>query len=138
MDYMQVYAIGTVFVQLTLGLDQLISAQGFSKTSMFTVLIGAVCNIMLDPVFIFVFGMGVRGAALAARISQCISMIWTLRFLMSKRTTIRLKRENAGLSAKVNLHIITLGLAPFIMQSTESLLAVCLIRPCINTEGIWR
>ena len=124
-DYMQVYAIGTVFVQLTLGLNAFISAQGFSKTSMFTVLIGAVCNIILDPVFIFVFGMGVRGAALATIISQCISMIWTLRFLMSKRTTIRLKRENLGLSAKVILPCLALGLAPFIMQSTESLLAVC-------------
>lgn len=84
-DYMQIYAVGTVFVQLALGLNAFISAQGYAKTSMFTVLIGAVCNIILDPIFIFAFDMGVRGAALATIISQAVSSIWVLKFLTSKK-----------------------------------------------------
>lgn len=85
-DYMQIYAVGTVFVQLALGLNAFISAQGYAKTSMFTVLIGAVCNIILDPIFIFAFDMGVRGAALATIISQAVSSIWVLKFLTSKKS----------------------------------------------------
>ena len=123
--YMDIYATGTIFVQLTLGMNAFITAQGFSKTSMYTVLIGAVSNIILDPVFIFGFGMGVQGAALATVISQCISCVWVLFFLSSEKTILKLKKENMHLKAKVILPCLALGLAAFIMQSSESVISVC-------------
>lgn len=123
--YMGIYALGTVFVQVTLGMNAFISAQGYAKVSMWTVLIGAVCNIVLDPLFIFVFKMGVRGAALATVLSQAISMIWVLRFLTGERSRIRLHRKTLRLDLKTILPCVALGLAPFIMQSTESILSVC-------------
>ena len=123
--YMGIYALGTVFVQVTLGMKAFISAQGYAKVSMWTVLIGAVCNIVLDPLFIFVFKMGVRGAALATVLSQAISMIWVLRFLTGERSRIRLHRKTLRLDLKTILPCVALGLAPFIMQSTESILSVC-------------
>lgn len=123
--YMDIYATGTIFVQLTLGMNAFITAQGFSKTSMYTVLIGAVSNIILDPVFIFGFDMGVRGAALATIISQCISCVWVLFFLRSEKTIFKLKKENMHLKAKVILPCLALGLAAFIMQSSESVISVC-------------
>ena len=122
--YMDIYATGTIFVQLTLGMNAFITAQGFSKTSMYTVLIGAVSNIILDPVFIFGFGMGVQGAALATVISQCISCVWVLFFLSSEKTILKLKKENMHLKAKVILPCLALGLAAFIMQSSESIISV--------------
>ena len=122
--YMDIYATGTIFVQLTLGMNAFITAQGFSKTSMYTVLIGAVSNIILDPVFIFGFDMGVRGAALATVISQCISCVWVLFFLSSEKTILKLKKENMHLEAKVILPCLALGLAAFIMQSSESIISV--------------
>lgn len=122
--YMDIYATGTIFVQLTLGMNAFITAQGFSKTSMYTVLIGAVSNIILDPVFIFGFGMGVQGAALATVISQCISCVWVLFFLSSEKTILKLKKENMHLEAKVILPCLALGLAAFIMQSSESIISV--------------
>ena len=122
--YMDIYATGTIFVQLTLGMNAFITAQGFSKTSMSTVLIGAVSNIILDPVFIFGFGMGVQGAALATVISQCISCVWVLFFLRSEKTILKLKKENMHLKAKVILPCLALGLAAFIMQSSESIISV--------------
>ena len=122
--YMDIYATGTIFVQLTLGMNAFITAQGFSKTSMSTVLIGAVSNIILDPVFIFGFGMGVQGAALATVISQCISCVWVLLFLSSEKTILKLKKENMHLKAKVILPCLALGLAAFIMQSSESIISV--------------
>lgn len=122
--YMDIYATGTIFVQLTLGMNAFITAQGFSKTSMYTVLIGAVSNIILDPVFIFGFDMGVRGAALATIISQCISCVWVLFFLSSEKTILKLKKENMHLKAKVILPCLALGLAAFIMQSSESIISV--------------
>lgn len=125
MDYFGIYSLGTIFVQLTLGLNAFITAQGFAKTSMFTVLIGAICNIILDPIFIFVFGMGVKGAALATILSQAISAVWVVRFLLGKKTTLRLKKKNLKPQAKIILPCLALGLAPFIMQATESVLAVC-------------
>ena len=124
-DYMQIYAVGTVFVQLALGLNAFISAQGYAKTSMFTVLIGAVCNIILDPIFIFAFDMGVRGAALATIISQAVSSIWGLKFLTSKKSLLRIRRENLRLCAGIILPCLALGVSPFIMQFTESVLFVC-------------
>lgn len=125
MQYMRIYAAGTIFVQMTLGLNAFITCQGFSKISMLTVLIGAVCNIILDPILIFGFHMGVRGAALATILSQALSMIWILRFLTGKKTTLRIKKANLRLKKKIVLPSVALGMAPFIMQSTESLIAVC-------------
>lgn len=124
-SYMQIYAVGTLFVQLSLGLNAFINAQGFAKTGMFTVAIGAVCNIILDPVFIFAFGMGVRGAALATILSQAVSSVWVVRFLISEKSTLRIRRKNLKLSAEVILPCVGLGVSPFIMQFTESVLSIC-------------
>lgn len=125
MDYMRIYSFGTIFVQLTLGLNAFITAQGFAKTSMKTILIGAITNIVLDPIFIFFFGMGVKGAALATVISQALSAIWVLTFLLGKQTILRLKLKNLRLRGKTILPCILLGLSPFVMQSTESILNIC-------------
>ncbi len=124
-DYIQIYALGTIFVQMTLGMNAFISAQGFSKISMLTVVIGAITNIVLDPIFIFGFGMGVKGAALATILSQAVSAVWVLRFVTGETTVLRLKRENMKIEKKVLLSCMALGFAPFIMQSTESLLVLC-------------
>jgi len=124
-SYMGIYVLGTVFVQLTVGLNAFISAQGFAKTSMYSVLIGAVCNTILDPIFIFGFNMGVAGAALATVISQALSAVWVIYFLCGKKTILKLKKENCRIEPKVILPCVVLGLAPFIMQATESLIAVC-------------
>ena len=123
--YMAAYGLGTVFVQGSLGLNAFITAQGFSKVSMLTVLIGAVLNTVLDPLFIFVFGMDVQGAALATVISQAVSCLFVLRFLTGKKTGLRLRRENLCLDWKLLAPCVALGLSPFIMQSTESLIAIC-------------
>lgn len=122
--YLRIYSIGTIFVQLVLGLNTFITAQGKAKTSMFTVLIGAITNIILDPIFIFVFHMDVRGAALATIISQAISCIWILSFMTSKRTILKLKFKNLRISPSVILPCLALGFSPFIMQFTESVLFV--------------
>lgn len=124
-DYIQIYALGTIFVQMTLGMNAFISAQGFSKISMLTVVIGAITNIVLDPIFIFGFGMGVKGAALATILSQAVSAVWVLRFVTGETTVLRLKKENMRIEKKVLLSCMALGFAPFIMQSTESLLVLC-------------
>ena len=125
MSYLSIYVLGTVFVQLAMGLNAFITAQGFAKIGMYSVLVGAVCNIILDPVLIFVFHMGVAGAALATIISQAVSAAWVIRFLCSKETVLKLKRNNFRLERKVVLPCIALGLAPFIMQATESLISIC-------------
>lgn len=124
-DYMNIYAVGTIFVQLTLGMGAFITAQGFAKMGMVTVIIGAVSNIVLDPVFIFVFDMGVRGAALATIISQAVSCVWVLAFLCGKKTYLKLKKQNLGINLKLILPCIALGMASFIMQSSESVISVC-------------
>lgn len=124
-DYMSIYAIGTIFVQLTLGLNVFISAQGFSTISMITVVIGAVTNIILDPIFIFGFDMGVRGAALATILSQAVSALWALKFLTGKSTILKIRKKNMKLDYKVMMPCIGLGVAPFIMQATESVLVLC-------------
>ena len=126
LQYMTIYLCGTIFVMATLGLNSFINTQGFAKTGMLTVLIGAVLNIILDPVFIFVFGMGVRGAALATILSQAVSAIWVCRFLMGKKTTIKIKPSRMRLKKEYVVGIISLGISPFIMQSTESLLNITL------------
>lgn len=125
MDYMSIYAIGTIFVQLTLGLNAFISAQGFSKISMLTVVIGAVTNIVLDPIFIFGLNMGVQGAAVATVMSQALSAIWAFWFLSGKNTILKLKRENLKINFHILLPCIALGVAPFAMQATESVLVLC-------------
>ncbi|MBM6837245.1 MATE family efflux transporter, partial [Clostridium saudiense] len=124
-SYMKIYSLGTIFVQLTLGLNAFISAQGFAKTSMLTVLIGAITNIILDPILIFGLNMGVAGAALATIISQSLSMIWILFFLTGKKTTLKIRKKHLHLSKEIILPSIALGLSPFIMQATESLITVC-------------
>lgn len=124
-NYMNIYAIGTIFVQLTLGMNAFITAQGFAKTGMLSVLIGAVANIVLDPVFIFGMDMGVRGAALATIISQALSCIWVLSFLFGKKTFLKIKPENLRLHAKIILPCVALGSSLFIMQASESIISVC-------------
>ena len=123
--YMRIYAMGTIFVQLTLGMNAFITAQGFAKQGMLSVLIGAVCNIILDPVFIFVLNMGVQGAALATIVSQAISCVWVLSFLMGKTTILRLQWGNLNLKPSIVFPCVALGAATFIMQSTESVISVC-------------
>ncbi len=122
--YMDIYAVGTIFVQMTLGMNAFITAQGFAKEGMLSVLIGAVANIILDPVFIFLFGLGVRGAALATILSQALSCAWVLVFLFGKRTYLRLRKETIRLSPAVLLPCVALGAATFIMQASESVISV--------------
>ena len=124
-DYLRTYAFGTLFVQLTLGMNAFITAQGFAEIGMRTVLIGAIANILLDPLFLFAFGMGVRGAALATVLSQGLSCIWVLRFLTGERTLLRLKRKTLRLRPKLILPCVALGLYAFIMQASESVISVC-------------
>ena len=122
--YLNIYALGTIFVQLTLGLNAFITAQGFAKVSMQTILIGAILNIILDPILIFGFKMGVSGAAFATIISQAISALWVVRFLLSDKTIIKLNRKYFKLKWSIIGPSLILGLSPFIMQSTESILAI--------------
>lgn len=125
LDYMRIYALGTIFVQVTLGMNAYITAQGFTVVGMKTVLIGAGLNTVLDPVFIFAFDMGVRGAALATILSQAVSAVWVLKFLTGPKTKWRLRAINLRPRAKVVLPSLALGMSPFIMQATESLITVC-------------
>ncbi|MCF2638387.1 MATE family efflux transporter [Fusobacterium varium] len=125
-DYIGLYLCGTIFVMLSLGLNTFISGQGNAKIAMFSVLIGAVTNIILDPIFIFVMNMGVKGAALATIISQAFSAIWVVNFLISKKSSLKIKRENLKLDMQFVKKIGSLGCSPFIMQSTESLVLLTL------------
>ncbi|HIZ11167.1 MAG TPA: MATE family efflux transporter [Candidatus Eubacterium faecavium] len=124
-DYMNIYAVGTIFVQLTLGMNMFITAQGFAKTGMLSVLIGAVANIILDPVFIFGFDMGVRGAALATILSQAMSCIWVLAFLFGKKTNLKIKPKYMPLRSKIIMPALALGLSNFVMQASESAISIC-------------
>ncbi len=123
-EYITVYLCGTVFVQTALSLNSFITCQGRAKTAMFSVLIGAISNIILDPIFIFSFGMGIKGAALATIISQCLSAVWVLKFLLSEKSAIRIVPEYLKPDMKIIGRIASLGISPFIMQSTESLIAI--------------
>lgn len=125
MEYLNIYAWGTIFVQLSLGLNAFITTQGKALISMGTVLIGAALNLALDPIFIFVLDMGVKGAALATVLSQAVSAAWVLWFLVSKKSFLKLRLANMRLRASVALPCLALGLSPFIMQFTESVLTVC-------------
>lgn len=123
--YMNIYALGTVFVEITLGMNAFITAQGFAKIGMLSVLIGAVANIILDPVFIFGLDMDVQGAALATIISQALSCIWVVHFLCGKKTYLKIRKANLRLSPKIILPCLALGVATFIMQASESVISVC-------------
>lgn len=123
--YMQIYSLGTIFVQLALGLNAFINAQGYAKTGMYTVLIGAICNIILDPILMFVFHMGVRGAALATIISQGISAAWVVLFLISNKSYLKIRTCYMRPRREILMPAIALGAAPFVMQFTESILNIC-------------
>lgn len=123
--YMKTYALGTIFVQLTLGMNAFIAAQGYAKTSMKTVCIGAIANIVLDPILIYGFNLGVKGAALATIISQAISTVYVITFLSSKNSELRLNHRYFKIQPSVLFPSLALGVAPFIMQSTESILVLC-------------
>lgn len=125
-DYLSVYLLGTLAVQLSVGLNSFINTQGRPGVAMLSVLIGAVLNVLLDPLFIFTFGMGVKGAALATVISQFCSAVWVLNFLTSDKASLRLERKYMRPDRKILLAILTLGLSPFIMASTESLVGFVL------------
>ena len=124
-DYMSVYAIGTVFVQLTLGMNAFITAQGFTKTSMVAVIVGALSNIILDPICIYGLDLGVKGAALATILSQALSCVWVLAFLCGKKSILKLRPKYFLPSPKIILPCIALGTATFIMQASESVISVC-------------
>lgn len=125
LDYIQTYSAGTIFVMIALGLNMFITTQGFSKVSMINVIIGAVCNIILDPLFIFGFNLGVKGAAIATIISQALSSFFVLKFLFSKKTILKISFENMKIKWNLLLPCIALGISPFIMQATESILTIC-------------
>lgn len=123
--YMNIYALGTIFVQMTLGLNSFITAQGFAKYGMMTVLIGAIANIILDPVFIFGMKMGVQGAALATILSQALSCIWVIAFLCGKKSILRIRKENLFPGLRQLPPCIALGVSTFVMQASESVISVC-------------
>lgn len=125
-DYTGIYLLGSVFVLISLGMNPFINTQGFAKIGMMTVTIGAVINIILDPIFIFGLNMGVKGAALATITAQFVSGIWVLKFLFSKKSILKIKKKYLKPDYKVMMPVISLGLAPFIMQSTESLVLISL------------
>lgn len=125
LEYLNIYLIGTVCVQISLGMNAFISAQGFTKTSMQSVMIGAVLNIILDPIFIFLLDQGVRGAAIATVLSQTVSAIWILAFLSGKKTVLKIQKKNLRIHGKILFPCLALGASPFIMQFTESILSVC-------------
>lgn len=124
-DYLGIYSLGTLAVQISLGMNAFISAQGFTKISMLSVMIGAIINIALDPVFIFGFDMGVKGAAVATVIAQTVSAVWIMAFLLGNKTILRLKPAHMRLQASVIMPCLALGVSPFIMQFTESVLGIC-------------
>ena len=123
-EYARIYILGTFFVMIVMGMNPFITTQGFATTSMLTTVIGAVINIILDPIFIFVLDMGVRGAALATVLSQAVSALWILRFLTGKKTILRLQRKNLRPDGRVVKRCLGLGVSTFVMMSTESLLSV--------------
>ena len=125
-DYLGIYLIGTVFVQIALGMNPFVNTQGFAKIGMMTVTIGAIINIILDPILIFGLNMGVKGAAVATIVAQAVSAIWVLRFLTGKKTILKLRKKYLKIDIKTMKPVFALGIAPFIMQSTESLVLVSL------------
>lgn len=135
LDYLSIYLIGTIFVQISLGMNLFINTQGFTKIGMFTVIIGAVINIILDPIFIFGLNMGVKGAALATIISQCVSAIFVLKFLFGKKSILKIRKKYLKLNKKLAFSIVALGFAPFIMQATECLVLISLNNQLLKYGG---
>lgn len=134
-DYLSIYSLGSIFVMLSLGLNMFITTQGFSTRSMINVIIGAGCNIALDPLFIYGFNMGVKGAALATVISQAIATFFVISFLFSKKSILNIKKQYLKLDLKVILPCVALGIAPFIMQSTESVVSICFNTSLLKFDG---
>ena len=134
-DYIGIYLLGTVFVQLALGLNPFITAQGYSSFAMITIIIGAVMNIALDPLFIFVLSMGAKGAALATILSQAVSALWVLRFFSSKRTILRLRLSKFRIRKEVMLPVLMLGVSPFIMAATEAAINIVFNSTLQRTGG---
>lgn len=135
MDYMSIYLIGTIFVQLSVGLNYFINAQGFAKYGMMTLLIGGILNIVLDPIFIFVFKMDVAGAAVATVLSQFVSCIWVMKFLLGPKSTIQIKKEHLKLDLSIMKKVLGLGFSPFFMSSTEGILQVSFNRQLLFFGG---
>lgn len=123
-SYLEIYILGTVFVQYALGLNPFINAQGYTKTGMATVTIGAILNLILDPIFIFVFHMGVKGAALATVLSQAVSALWVIYFLSGDSSSLRIQKKYIHFHAPTFWMILSLGISPFIMNSTDSLVSI--------------
>ena len=124
LSYARIYVLGTVVVLIVLGMNPFITIQGFAKTSMLTTVIGAVINIILDPVFIFIFDMGVQGAAIATVLSQTVGALWILKFLCGKKTILHLKKEYMKIEKDILMPCLALGSSTFVMISTESLLSM--------------
>ncbi|MBE6803487.1 MAG: MATE family efflux transporter [Ruminococcaceae bacterium] len=124
LPYMKIYVAGSIFVMFSLGLNMFITTQGFTKISMATVLIGAICNIVLDPIFIFAFDMGVQGAALATIISQAVSAVWVLSFLIGNKTKLKIRKENLLPNMKILAPVLALGISPFVMNATEAVINI--------------
>lgn len=135
MDYLSIYCLGTVFVQLSVGLNYFINAQGFAKYGMFTLLIGGVLNIILDPIFIFGLHMDVAGAAIATVISQFVSCVWVVKFLLGKKTTIQIKKEYFKFDLDIMKRVLGLGFSPFFMSATEGILQVSFNRQLLFFGG---
>lgn len=135
LEYMNMYVWGTLFSTFSIGLNAFITAQGFTTVSMVSVLVGAVCNIILDPIFIFALHMGVRGAALATVLSQGLSAIWVLVFLSGKRTKLRLQAAGLRIDIRLLGSCLALGLSPFMMQLTECVLSICFNRSLLRYGG---
>lgn len=134
-DYLGLYIFGTIFVQIALGMNPFVNTQGFAKTGMATVIIGAIINIILDPIFIFGFGMGVKGAALATVLGQCVSAIWVLKFLFSQKSILKIRKEYMIPKLKIIFQVVALGVSPFIMQSTESLVMIIMNNQLLRYGG---
>ena len=125
-SYISIYLAGTIFVELALGLNAFIISQGQSRTAMMAVLLGAASNIILDPIFIFALGMGVKGAAYATVISQALSALWTVGFLISRKSSLTIKWQAMKPDFPVIGNVMALGISPFIMRATESLISIVL------------
>lgn len=134
-DYIGIYLLGTIFVQLSLGLNPFITAQGYSSFAMMTIIIGAVMNIALDPLFIFVFGLGAKGAALATIISQAVSALWVVRFFLGKRTVLHLSLKKFRIRKDIMLPVVMLGVSPFIMAATEAAINIVFNSTLQRTGG---
>lgn len=135
LDYLTIYLIGTIFVQIALGMNPFINTQGFAKIGMVTVAIGAIINIVLDPIFIFGLNMGVKGAALATVVGQMVSAIWVLQFLFGKKSILKIRKKYIIPSLKVILPVVALGVSPFIMQATESIVLISLNNQLLKYGG---